>query len=45
MEERLDKILVNKGLISTRLRAEKMSEEVGVKVDGKLINKPGKTNA
>jgi 23S rRNA (cytidine1920-2'-O)/16S rRNA (cytidine1409-2'-O)-methyltransferase len=42
MEERLDKILVNKGLISTRVRAEKMIEEVGVKVDGKLINKPGK---
>ncbi len=42
MEERLDKILVNRGLISTRVRAEKMIEEVGVKVDGKLINKPGK---
>lgn len=42
MEERLDKILVSRGLISTRVRAEKMIEEVGVKVDGKLINKPGK---
>ena len=42
MEERLDKILVSRGLISTRVRAEKMIEESGVKVNGKLINKPGK---
>jgi 23S rRNA (cytidine1920-2'-O)/16S rRNA (cytidine1409-2'-O)-methyltransferase len=42
MEERLDKILVNRGLISTRVRAEKMIEETGVKVNGKLITKPGK---
>lgn len=42
MEERLDKILVNRGLLSTRVRAEKMIEETGVKVNGKLITKPGK---
>jgi 23S rRNA (cytidine1920-2'-O)/16S rRNA (cytidine1409-2'-O)-methyltransferase len=42
MEERLDKILIQRGLISTRVRAEKMILETGVKVAGKLINKPGK---
>jgi 23S rRNA (cytidine1920-2'-O)/16S rRNA (cytidine1409-2'-O)-methyltransferase len=42
MEERLDKILVNRSLISTRVRVEKMIEETGVKVNGKLITKPGK---
>ena len=42
MEERLDKILIQRGLISTRVRAEKMILETGVKVGGKLINKPGK---
>lgn len=42
MEERLDKILVNRGLISTRVRAEKIIEETGIKVNGKLITKPGK---
>jgi len=42
MEERLDKILIQRGLISTRVRAEKMILETGVKEGGKLINKPGK---
>lgn len=42
MEERLDKLLIQRGLVSTRVRAEKIIREVGVKVDGKLINKTGK---
>ena len=42
MEERLDKIIMQRGLITTRVRAEKMIQEVGVLVNGKLINKPGK---
>lgn len=41
-EERLDKILVARGLASSRVRAERMIKEVGVLVDGKLINKTGK---
>lgn len=41
-EERLDKLLVQRNLVSTRVRAEKMITEVGVKVDGKLITKTGK---
>lgn len=41
-EERLDKIIMQRGLITTRVRAEKMIQEVGVLVNGKLINKPGK---
>lgn len=41
-EERLDKILISRGLVSTRVRAEKMIQETGVLVDGKLIHKPGK---
>ena len=42
MEERLDKILLQRNLVSTRTRAEKIIREVGVKVDGKLITKTGK---
>lgn len=42
MEERLDKILVQRGLISTRTRAEQIIRETGVKVNGKLITKTGK---
>ena len=42
MEERLDKILIQRKLVSTRTRAEKIIKEVGVKVDGKLITKSGK---
>ena len=42
MEERLDKLLIQRKLVTTRTRAEKMIREVGVKVDGKLITKSGK---
>jgi 23S rRNA (cytidine1920-2'-O)/16S rRNA (cytidine1409-2'-O)-methyltransferase len=42
MEERLDKILLQRNLVSSRVRAEHMIREVGVRVDGKLINKTGK---
>lgn len=41
-EERLDKILMQRNLVSSRVRAEQMIREVGVRVDGKLINKTGK---
>ena len=41
-EERLDKILIQRNLVTTRARAEKIIREVGVKVDGKLITKTGK---
>jgi len=42
MEERLDKLLVELGLVATRSEAEKLILEVGVNIDGKLITKPGK---
>lgn len=42
MEERLDKILIQRNLVSSRVRAEHIIREVGVKVGGKLINKNGK---
>lgn len=42
MEERLDKILIQRNLVSTRVRAEKIIREVGVKVNGKLVTKTGK---
>ena len=42
MEERLDKILVQMNVAESRAIAEKMIRKTGVKVDGKLINKPGK---
>jgi 23S rRNA (cytidine1920-2'-O)/16S rRNA (cytidine1409-2'-O)-methyltransferase len=42
MEERLDKILIERGLLSTRTQAEQIIREVGVKVNGKLITKTGK---
>ena len=45
MEERLDKILIQRKLVSSRTRAEKIIKEVGVKVDGKLITKTGKSGA
>lgn len=41
-EERLDKILIQRGLISSRVRAEMIIRETGVKVNGKLITKTGK---
>ena len=34
----LDKILIQRKLVTTRTRAEKIIREVGVKVDGKLIH-------
>lgn len=42
MEERLDKILIQRKLVSSRVRAEQIIREVGVKVDGKLVYKTGK---
>jgi 23S rRNA (cytidine1920-2'-O)/16S rRNA (cytidine1409-2'-O)-methyltransferase len=42
MEERLDKILVNRGLVSNRSRAEQIILQDGVLVNGKLVNKTGK---
>lgn len=42
MEERLDKILIQRQLVSTRTRAEQIIRETGVKVNGKLITKTGK---
>jgi len=42
MEERLDKILIERKLVSSRVRAEQIIREVGVRVNGKLINKTGK---
>lgn len=42
MEERLDKLLLQLGLVSSRVRAEEIIRVYGVKVDGKLINKTGK---
>ncbi len=41
-EERLDKILVQRKLVTTRARAEKIIRETGVNVNGKLIIKTGK---
>ena len=41
MEERLDKILLQRGLVSSRVRAEEIIRKYGVKVNGKLINKTG----
>lgn len=41
-EERLDKLLLQLGLVSTRVRAEEIIRVYGVKVNGKLINKTGK---
>lgn len=42
MEERLDKLLVEKGLAQTRAEADQFIRERGVKINGKLISKPGK---
>ncbi len=41
-EERLDKILMQRGLVTTRTRAEEIIREHGVLVNGKLLNKTGK---
>lgn len=42
MEERLDKLLVEKGLAETRAEADQFIRERGVQINGKLISKPGK---
>jgi 23S rRNA (cytidine1920-2'-O)/16S rRNA (cytidine1409-2'-O)-methyltransferase len=42
MEERIDKILLERGLVSTRVRAEEIIKKYGVKVNGKPFSKPGK---
>jgi 23S rRNA (cytidine1920-2'-O)/16S rRNA (cytidine1409-2'-O)-methyltransferase len=42
MEERLDKVLLQRGLVSTRVRAEQIIREHGVMVNGKLHHKTGK---
>lgn len=42
MEERIDKLLVQRNLVETRIKAEQLIQEIGVKVAGKLITKPGK---
>lgn len=42
IEERLDKILIQRGLIDTRGKAEKIIREIGVKVNGKLVTKNGR---
>jgi 23S rRNA (cytidine1920-2'-O)/16S rRNA (cytidine1409-2'-O)-methyltransferase len=41
-EERIDKIILERGLVSTRVRAEEIIKKYGVKVNGKLYSKPGK---
>jgi 23S rRNA (cytidine1920-2'-O)/16S rRNA (cytidine1409-2'-O)-methyltransferase len=41
-EIRLDKLLVDRKLVSSRVRAEQIIEEFGVIVNGKLITKTGK---
>jgi 23S rRNA (cytidine1920-2'-O)/16S rRNA (cytidine1409-2'-O)-methyltransferase len=41
-EERLDKLLIQRKLVSTRVRAEKVIRETGVLVNGKLVTKTGK---
>jgi len=47
-EDRIDKIILERGLVSSRVRAEEIIKKYGVKVNGKLFSKPGKkvpTNA
>lgn len=41
-EERLDKIILERGWVSTRTRCERIIKEFGVLVNGKLEKKPGK---
>ncbi len=42
LEERLDKIILQRGLTFSRGQIEKTIQEIGVLVNGKLIRKPGK---
>ena len=39
---RLDKLLVDRGLVASRPRAERMISEHGVMVAGSKVTKPGK---
>lgn len=41
-EERIDKILMQRNLVSSRQRAEEVIKQHGVRVNGKLLFKPGK---
>lgn len=41
-EERLDKIILERGLVSSRTRCERIIKDFGVLVNGKLEKKPGK---
>lgn len=41
-EERIDKIIMERKLVSSRVRAEELISKFGVLVNGKLISKPGK---
>ncbi len=41
-EERIDKIIMERKLVSSRVRAEELISKFGVLVNGKLIAKPGK---
>ena len=41
-EERIDKIIMERKLVSSRVRAEELISKFGVLVSGKLISKPGK---
>jgi len=41
-EERLDKIILQRNLVASRVRCERIIKESGVLVDGKLVNKPGR---
>jgi 23S rRNA (cytidine1920-2'-O)/16S rRNA (cytidine1409-2'-O)-methyltransferase len=40
MRERIDKILVEKGLVESRAKAQKIISEFGVKVNGQVIKEP-----
>lgn len=41
-KERIDKILVKKGLVDTRTKAQKVIKSFGVKINGKIIKDPSK---
>lgn len=42
MKQRIDKILINKGLIDTRTKAQKIIKSSGVEVNGEIIKDPSK---
>jgi len=42
MEERLDKILLQRGLVTTRTRGEEIIRKGDVLVNGKMLDRPGK---